>query len=74
MKDQVVMSPNNGALCVAVPLFRYNYSDELEKLPGVSIALVNEKPLMYALDIGDDKLQAFDAEWIENNLEFLGEL
>jgi len=74
MKDQVVMSPYNSALCVAIPLFRYNYSDELDSMEGFSIALVNEKPIMYAIDFGEDILNAFDAKWVEKNLEFLGDL
>lgn len=74
MKDQVVMSPNNGALCIAIPLYRRHYSEDLGKPEGFSISLSDDKPLMYAIDYGQETIQAFNAEWVEENLEFLGEL
>ncbi len=74
MQDQVVMSPNNGALCIAIPLYRFHHEESLGKMEGYVVSLTKDKPLMYAIDFNQDRIQAFDAEWIEENLEFLGDL
>lgn len=74
MKDQVVMSPNNGEICIAIPLYRHHYDEPLCSLEGYSVILTNDVPLMYALDFGQDHIQALNAEFVENNLEFLGDL
>lgn len=74
MKDQLVMSPNNGAVCIAIPLYRHHHEEPLANLDGYSVTLTKDKPIMYAMDIGDDSLQAFNAAWVEKNLEFLGDL
>ena len=75
MKDQVVMSPMSGNLCVAIPLYRVQHDESLGKLDGYVVSLMVDKPLMYALDIGLEKdVRAFNAEWVERELEFLGEL
>lgn len=68
------MSPNNGALCVAMPLFRYQNYKDCGVISDFSIILVVEKPIAYAIDIGDDDIYFFNAEWVEKNLEFLGDL
>lgn len=96
MKDQVVMSKNNGELCVAIPLFRVHHQEslgstgeasprkrategrslELEKLGEYRIFLTKEKPTAYVLEHPEfgSTLKLFNAEFIENNMEFLGEL
>ena len=74
MKDQVVMSPKNGALCIAIPLYRRHYDEPLCNLAGYSVSLTNDEPIVYAIDYGQAQLQAFNAEWVENNLEFLGDV
>lgn len=75
MKDQVVMAPS-GHLCVAVPLFRMFQEDALENLSGYVISLTNEKPIAYALDAGPEvgKPQLMNADFVEKNCEFLGDL
>jgi len=72
LKDQIVMA-TNGNCAVAVPLFRYDYSDEIVSLPGYSITLARQKPLAYAVDM-DDQITLFNAEFVEKHLEFLGDL
>lgn len=74
MQDQVVMSPNNGALCVAIPLYRFHHQESIGSLQGYVISLTKDEPLYYAIDFGEDVLKALSAEWIEENLEFLGDL
>lgn len=74
MNDQVLMSPNNGALCIAIPLYRQHHQETLGKMEGYVISLTKDKPIMYLIDIGEKSLQALDAKWIEKNLEFLGDL
>ena len=76
MKDQVVMSPNNGQLALAIPLFRRHYDEEIANLAGYTVSLTKDKPVAYALDCGPEVqvIQVFNAEWVQNNLEFLGDL
>ncbi len=74
MRDQVIMSPNNGQLAIAVPLYRIIQSEELEKLEGYSLQLTMQEPVAYAIDCGDDGIQLMNAEFVESKLEFLGEL
>ena len=74
MKDQIVMSPKTGELCIAIPLFRRSYGEDLGKIASFSISLGNEKPLMYVMDLGQENMQALNARFVEENLEFLGDL
>lgn len=74
MQDQVAMSRKNGALCIAIPLYRMDHNEKLASLGGYVFTMHKDKPLMYALDLGAKTLQAFNAEWVEKNLKFLGEL
>ena len=76
MKDQVCMSPNNGQLVVAIPLYRWHEQEHLDKLAGYSIALTNGKPLAYIIDGGEEMgtPQVMSAVFIESQLEFLGDL
>lgn len=73
MKDQIVMSPNNGQLAIAIPLFRRVEDDVLEKVDNFVIAF-SSKPVAYAIDMGEHGIQLMNAEFVEKNLEFLGEL
>jgi hypothetical protein len=73
VKDKVVMSPMNGQLAIAVPLFRVFHEHELEKLNGYSLHLTNEKPAAYAIECFD-QIQLMNADFVESNLEFLGDL
>lgn len=73
MKDQVYMSPMNGNLVVAVPLFRFQSEEVLEQLEGYSISLTNGKPIAYAIDMGES-IQLMNAEFVESKLECLGDL
>ena len=74
MNDQVVMSPANSQLCVAIPLFRIQHSENLGKLEGYNLVLTNEKPLAYILNADDLFTSIVAAEWAEEKLIFLGEL
>ena len=74
MRDQVVMSPMNGQLAIAVPLYRLDYEHELEANPGYSICVHGGKPVAYAIDCGDAGIHLMNADFVEHNLEFLGEL
>lgn len=74
MKDQVIMSPNNGQLAIAVPLFRLVHEENLGKLEGYSIQLTNEKPVACAIDCDEAGIQLMNAEFVEKSVEFLGDL
>jgi len=74
MNDQIIMSPKNAETAIAIPLYRREYSENLGKLGSYCVSLTDEKPLMYAIDTGQETIQAFNAEWVENNLEFLCDL
>lgn len=73
MSDQVFMSPNNGFLCVGIPLFRMETKGELLHIKGYSIGISNNKPLAYIIDIGETK-ELMSAEFVENRLICLGDL
>lgn len=74
MKDQVVMSKNNGELCVAIPLFRLHHQESLGKMEGCVVALMKSEPTAYVLEHPEFGLRLFNVDFIENNMEFLGEL
>ncbi len=76
MRDKVCMSPNNGQLVVAIPLFRWHHHEHLVNLEGYSISLTNSKPLAYVIDGGKEmgEPQVMSAKFIESQLEFLGDL
>lgn len=74
MKDQVIMSPQNGSLAVAVPLFRLQSSEPLTNLDGYSMIISNEKPCAYAVDAGPAGIVIWNAEFVESKLINLGEL
>ena len=73
MKDQIVMSKQNGNCAVAVPLFRFSHEESLGKMEGYVLAVTNSKPLAYVLDMGESA-QIFNAEFVERECEFLGDL
>lgn len=76
MKDQVVMSPKNGVLAVAIPLYRRHEERGLGSLDGYTISLSDDEPLVYGIDCGPevDKIHFFNAPWVEKNMIFLGDL
>jgi len=78
MKDQVIMSPHNGQLAIAVPLFRLQHSENLDfgkaVDPKYNLTLTAEKPLAYALDCDEAGIALVNAEWLESHVEFLGDL
>lgn len=73
MKDQIIMSKTNANCAVAVPLFRMSHTEELARIDGYTVSLTNAKPIAYAVDMGD-KIQLFNAEFLEANVEFIGDL
>lgn len=73
MKDKVVMSKINGQLAVAIPLFRLQDSQELVSLSCYMVTFLNEKPLAYVVECFDE-CQLMNSDYVENNLEVLGDL
>lgn len=73
MKDQIIISKTNAELAVAVPLFRRHLEEELTKLDGYTVSLTSEKPLAYAVDMGES-VQLMNAEFLEKNVDFIGDL
>lgn len=75
MKDQVAMAPS-GILVIAIPLYRRHHEESLGKMEGYEISLTKEKPLAYVVDVGIESIQPqlMNAEVVERNLEFLGDL
>lgn len=67
---------HNGQIAIAVPLFRMHHSEELTGLDGgYSLQLSNNKPIAYAIDCGPAVgITLMNANFVEKNLEFLGEL
>lgn len=74
MSDQVVMSKSNGEICIAIPLFRRQHEEGLGNLEGYSVALYNSEPIAYAIEHPEIGIKLFNADFVEKNLEFLGEL
>jgi len=75
MKDQIVMSPNNAFCAVAIPLYRICHEQELAKMEGHTLLLTNTKPSAYAIDCGPEGgTQLMNADFVEKNLIFLGDL
>ncbi len=74
MNDQVAMSKGNGQLVIAVPLYRWHRSDEIAALAGYSLSLTEDKPIAYVVDCADAGCPLFNAEFVEKNFEFLGDL
>ena len=74
MKDRIVMSPNNGQLAIAIPLFRCVQDEVLDRVDNFIISFTT-KPVAYAIDCGEEVgIQLMNADFVEKNLEFLGEL
>jgi hypothetical protein len=75
MRDQVIMD-TNGNLAIAIPLFRHHHKDELVSTDGYALSVASQRPLAYALDIGDEGCQLVNAKFLEerSGCEFLGEL
>jgi len=70
MKTKVFMSPNNGNLCAALPLYQvivYESEDDFTQMIEYNL-------LVYAIDIGEDSATFMSAEWVDNNLIDMGEL
>lgn len=77
MKNQVFMSPNNGVLCVGIPLFKIVEDDTLSRVDGYIIAFNQSKPLAYVLSIeyeGKDVCTLASSEWVDGKLVPLGDL
>lgn len=71
------MSPNNGQLVVGIPLYqRFSYGDNADSPHGIRICIEDDEPLVYAVDCGPEleNLHFMNAEWVEENMIFLGEL
>ena len=73
MKDQIIMSNENGNCAVAVPLFRFNIAEEIESMKGYSIMLTKQKPIAFAVDFGD-QIAFMDANFLKDKVEWLGDL
>lgn len=73
MKDQIIMSKTNAECAIAVPLFRKHHEVDLDKLRGYSISLIGDKPIAYAVDMGDS-IQLMNAKFLQDKVEWLGDL
>lgn len=73
MKDQVILGPK-GDLAIAVPLYRILEEENLEKLEGYSLQLTDIKPVAYAVDLGNGTIPLLNANIVEKQCEFLGDL
>ena len=73
MKDKVFMSPNNGVLVIGVPLYRRHDLD-IGSSPHVILTVEDDDPMAYMIDYDGDRCSLLNAEWVEENLECLGEL
>lgn len=73
MKDQLIMSKLNGECAVAIPLFRLVEDDVLDKVEGYTICFNTDKPLAYAVDMGES-IQLMNAEFLQDKVEWLGDL
>lgn len=73
MKDQIIMSKENGNCAVAVPLFRAHDHEHLANMDGYSLQVTSAKPLAYAVDMGD-AVQLINAEFLQDKVEWLGDL
>lgn len=76
VKRKVLMSPMNGNLCVATPLYMRIEENELANLEGYSVSLTTrqEHPLAYAIELGLETIQLFNAEWVDKHLVYIDEL
>lgn len=75
MKDQIIIS-KNAELAIAVPLFRMHHEEALAKADGYHVFLTSipSRPIAYAIDLGSGNLMLVNAEMLEQQVEFLGEL
>lgn len=73
MKDQIIMSKENGNCAVAVPLFRLVENDVADRIEGYVIAFNESKPLAYAVDMGE-QVTLMNAEFLQDKVEWLGDL
>ncbi len=73
MKDQVLMSPKNGALCVGIPLFKIHHFETVTQMADYQICALRGEPIAYVLDMGD-VAPLVSAEWVHSQLINLGEL
>lgn len=73
-ESYVFMSRNNGQLVVGLPLY-LKAKCETEKFK-IGITVQEDQPVAYAIDCGPEieKIQFFNAPWVEEHLESLGEL
>lgn len=74
MKKQIVMSPLNGEIGVATPLYMMDY-EEISNTPiyKVLTSNVDMKPLAFIIDDGS-AMNAVAAGWLYKNLVVLGDL
>lgn len=73
MKDQIIVSKINGECAVAIPLFRLCEDKILDRVGNYIISFNSQKPVAYAVDMGDS-IQLINAEYLEENVHFIGEL
>ena len=71
---KVFMSPNNGAICVGIPLFTEIEKADFLGLKGYRVSLTDSRPLAYAVDIGLPNFTFMNAEFFEKQMIPLGDL
>lgn len=72
-EEIVILSKTNANLAIAIPLYgRLNASKGHDYK---MVLLVGEdKPVAYAVDIGEPSVELFGAEFLKERCEFLGDL
>jgi hypothetical protein len=73
MKDQIIISKENGNCAVAVPLFRICDDDTLDEVEGYVITFNSLKPIAYAVDVGE-QVTLMNAEFLQDKVEWVGDL
>lgn len=63
-----VIIGNNGELAVVIPLYVRRLSENLGKMEGYSIQLVDDKPTGYLLDVGAENFIFVNSELIDKQL------
>ena len=74
MKPQIVMSPTNGQLAIAIPLYSLVEDDAIAVGEGIVLAFSTEKPMAYAIDCEDVGAMLMNYDSAHRLLEFLGDL
>jgi len=73
MKDQIIISKENGNCAVAVPLFRLVEDDAVDRINQYIVVFNMSKPIAYAVDVGE-QVTLMNAEFLQDKVEWVGDL